>query len=105
MGGKPFGVQFLEIVPIGGTRGVMRTAQVAPDGTFEVEAMPVGRIAMRIAGRPLRRTGDRALDKFVFRVQHQAGILRNVSRGKTPPIDIDLRTEQSRLRALLQGDS
>ena len=101
-GGRPVNVRFIEITPTDGTRGVLRTAPVAPNGSFRAEGVPVGTIGIKLAGRPLARTGDPRLDRFTSQARREYLIRRDLVAGRNAPLDIDLRTEPALLEAWLR---
>ena len=88
----PIASGWVEFVPTEGTIGRLRSAKLAPDGSFEARAVPVGRVAIRLAGPPLPRTGDPGIDNFFFMCRQSFLIRRNVPEGGAA-IDIELRDE------------
>ncbi len=92
--GRGLGPGWLEIVPAGGTQGVLRSAPVKPDGSFEVDGVPVGSVAVRIAGPPLPRTGDAGMDRFLF-LARRAAAIRLTTVAENPPIDLELREQRT----------
>jgi magnesium transporter len=53
IGGRPMGGGFLSFDPAEGTRGNRRVARIRPDGSFEVEGVPVGRVIVRVDQVPV----------------------------------------------------
>src|SRR5262249_47537587 len=74
----PAGPLWAEFAPVDGTIGNLRSARLSPDGSFEVEDLPIGRLAIRLVGAPFRRSGDPALDRYLARVQQMYLIRRTV---------------------------
>jgi hypothetical protein len=94
--GQPVGGRWLEFLPGEGTLGNLRSAPLRPDGTFRVDRLPVGKLAIRLAGPPLPPTGNRDLDAFLARVGGAHWIVRDT--GKSPrAMTIDLAEERLRL--------
>ncbi|MBX6313731.1 MAG: hypothetical protein IRY99_12555 [Isosphaeraceae bacterium] len=87
IGDRPLGKGWLEFQPTQGTRGHLRSARLAADGSFRVERVPVGCNALRLAGVRLGPTGDALLDAFLagrFNLGYRV-------RGPTEDLDLDLR--------------
>jgi hypothetical protein len=91
--GQPFGDVWLEFMPIEGTVGLQRSARVKSDGTFHADAVPVGRVAMRVVGVRAPSTGDPGLDRFVSFAGQVYIIKRDVAKVPTGPMQIDLASE------------
>jgi len=51
-GGRPIGGGFIEFHPVDGTVGNLRVGPIRPDGSFEVDGVPVGRVAIGLAQLP-----------------------------------------------------
>lgn len=90
--GRPVG-GWLEIMPVEGTLGRLRSAALAADGSFTVTDIPMGRLAIRLAGPPIERTGDAKMDKFLFHARRMPMIRRSVGNDQNARLDIDLRAE------------
>jgi hypothetical protein len=93
MGGKPAGPCWLEFLPVEGTVGLLRSAQVRPDGTFHAGGVAVGNVAIRVVGLVPVRSGDPRLDRFLALAGQVYIIRRTVPPGGAPALDIDLADE------------
>lgn len=88
---RPITDGWVEIVPVSGTVGVLRSAKLGADGRFAAEKVPVGEVAIRMAGFRYEPSGDRGLDNFLFMCGRQPLIRKAIKPGI--PIDINLRDE------------
>lgn len=93
--GRPVVRGWIEIVPVDGTVGRLRSAPIAADGGFSAEKVPVGQIAFRLAGPPPIRTGERGLDRFLALARRVPVFRRETRPGDIPPVDVELRKEQA----------
>jgi hypothetical protein len=91
--GRGIGPGWLEILPYGGTLGVLRSAPLTADGSFEVDGVPVGKVAIRLAGRPLPGRGDPFIDRFLFKARREP-VIRLTTVADSSPIEIDLREQK-----------
>ncbi len=53
VGGRPVPGGFIEILPTGGTRGNLRSGPIAPDGTFQLDRVPVGKVLLNLSRLPI----------------------------------------------------
>ena len=84
-----------------GTRGRLRSIPIGPDGRFRSDGVPVGRLAIRVAGPPLPATGNPGLDRFLFQIRRGHGLRRTIPAGGSAALDLDLEAEY---RAGLGGE-
>lgn len=55
--GRPIDGGWIELIPVDGTAGSVRSSPVAKDGTFKVSKAAVGRCAIRLVKPPLTMPG------------------------------------------------
>lgn len=92
VGGRPLVRGWIEFIPIQGAVGPLRTAEVAPDGKFEVKGLSVGEVTLRVVGaRP-----DTPDSRFLGQ---QFAIRRQIPPDGTAQMNIDLTAEAIRARA------
>ncbi len=89
----PIALGWVEFVPIEGTIGRLRSAKLRADGTFAATEIPVGRVAIRLAGPPLPRTGEPGIDNFLFMCRRQPLIHKSIPRSGIGDMEINLRDE------------
>ena len=53
VGGRPVGGGFIEFQPVDGTKGNLRVGPIAPDGTFQLDRVAVGRVAIGLSRMPV----------------------------------------------------
>ncbi|WP_422931229.1 hypothetical protein [Singulisphaera sp. PoT] len=92
VGGEPVKGGFIEVTPILGTVGNLRTAPIGPDGRFDIDRVPVGKNAIGIMYAPI---APRLLSTF-----HPLGtpIHRTIRDGESAELKLDLLTEMLRDR-------
>ena len=90
-GGHPVGGGFIEFVPYGGTLGNFRSAQIAPDGTFEATGVAVGWNMIGLVHAPIEVPGG----KRVFQT-NGSPIHRQIPPGPSSTLEIDLIEEMIR---------
>lgn len=90
--GQPLGGGWLEFHPDDGTVGKLRSTVVGPDGTFQTDRVPAGRVALQYV-HPTRvpATIPRSIDLNVF--ERIALMRRDVTAGADNSLDIDLYDE------------
>lgn len=94
---RSLGPGWLEIMPVDGTTGLLRSARVEPDGTFRADRVPVGEVAMRLVGFPAVGTGVPSYDGFLRDVRQVYLIRRRIGPdGGNVPMDL-ARDAQERL--------
>jgi hypothetical protein len=94
--GIPVRAGWLEIMPIDGTVGLLRTARLDTDGTFQATRVPVGRVAIRVIGIETRRVGDPIVDRFLAFAEQAYLIRRDILADHPAEVDIDLGLEAIR---------
>ena len=62
-------------------------------GTFSADKVPVGRVAIQLAGPPSGGTGDPRMDRFLSLARRGPVFRRDVTPGRNDPLDLDLRRE------------
>jgi hypothetical protein len=93
-GGSPVGGGWLEFIPVEGTVGDMRSARLAPDGSFRADRVAVGENALRLVNAPIRMPqGSRLFGQFSTPVR------RVISTHPANPIRIELVDEAVRYHA------
>ena len=72
VGGRPVGGGFAEIGPDSGTPGNLRVGPIRPDGTFELDRVPVGRVVIGLSRLPIALVPSvgRTVDPRLFELQH-----------------------------------
>jgi hypothetical protein len=80
-------------MPIEGTVGLLRSAQLRADGTFHADKVPVGTVAIRLQGTDRLVTGQMMVDRYLMTIGQRALIHRKITGPPTPPMDIDLAVE------------
>lgn len=111
--GVPFSTGWIEFVPIDGTVGRFRSARLRPDGSFEADRVPAGRVGIRHGGPLPPGTRDPQLNHFLASWHMGAAVPRDVREGRNSPMIIDLRDELDELerrraeavRPLLSGST
>lgn len=93
--GRPVVRGWVEIVPVDGTVGRLRSAPIAADGGITAEKIPVGHVAIRLAGPPPIRTGERGMDRFLDLARRVPVFRREAQPGENLPVDLELRREQA----------
>ncbi len=93
VGTRPLGGGWVELTPIRGTVGNMRTAPIARDGSFQVDRVPVGKIAIGVMNAPI----DPVL-LAQFHPLHDQPVQRTIVRGDSNRLEIDLLEEILRRR-------
>lgn len=94
VGGRPVRGGWIEFHPIEGTAGNVRSARVAPDGTFATDGVPVGRNMVGVAG------GLIGLERSSLFHPLSSPIRRTVPPGASR-LEIDLHEEQVAYEASL----
>lgn len=99
VGGQPPPRGWIEFQPIDGTRGLLRSAPVKPDGSFHAREVPVGLTAMRfVSTRPVQ-TGNPRIDHLLLRASAAYHIRRTIrpATQAPEPLEIDLVEEVLKL--------
>ncbi len=90
LGARPVGSGWVEFIPIDGARGDVRSARLAPHGSFRATKVARGRNAMRIVDPNPALGVDRLFQQFYTPVRPL------VESGK--PLEIDLLREALKAR-------
>jgi len=90
--GRPVVGGWIELLPVDGTVGRLRSGRLGPDGSFQVDRAPVGRVAIRLAG-PVRMADGGPLPRRLDRFRSAYLIRRAVPPGGTDALAIDLGDE------------
>ena len=99
LGDRPVGGGFIEFQPVDGTRGNLRSGPIGPDGTFALDRVPVGRVAVGLSQLPvgLIPTVAGPVDPRRF-AGPATQIRRTIAPGTPAPLPpIDLMVEAARL--------
>jgi hypothetical protein len=93
LGGLPLTSGWVEFLPVEATRGNLRSAPIGNDGSYAVDGVPVGRVAVGLAGvhgRPIS-TPLGPVGFWVFRGSQTP--LRRTTAAGSSRIDLDLAAE------------
>lgn len=98
-GERPVSGGWIEFLPVDGTIGNLRSARLRPDGKFDADGVPVGRVAIRLVNLPVKMTAYvRMFAPFT------SPIRRVIPPHPAAPLNIDLVEETARyLRSHGQG--
>ena len=95
VGGRPVGGGFIDFQPVDGTKGNLRVGPIAPDGTFRLDRVAVGTVAIGLSRLPVGPipSVNGPVDPRRFQINHPRRIA--VSRSippenptRIPPIDL-----------------
>lgn len=91
IGGRPVSAGWVEFQPVDGTRGNLRSAPIRPDGSFSADRVPVGQVAVGLAGvrGPAIPTGLGPVELRAFRAP-QTPIRVVIPPGASSRLDVDL---------------
>jgi hypothetical protein len=94
VGGRPVTSGWIEFLPVEGTEGNLRTARISKDGSFSVDLVPVGRVAVAFADLrlPPIATALGPVDARTFRF-FTTPIRRVIPSGIKTDLDLDLASE------------
>jgi hypothetical protein len=92
--GRPVGGGWVELIPVEGTVGDQRSAELAPDGSFRAERVSVGEVAVRLVNAPIRM-----LQAARVFAQFSTPIRRRTSAVSSDPIRIELMDELLQFQA------
>ncbi len=90
--GKPLTRGWLEMMPADGTIGLLRSAPIGRDGSFRIDRVPVGTVAIRFAGPPIPGTGLPRIDRFLFEIRRSPLIRRTIG-PEGGPMNLDILDE------------
>lgn len=88
--GHPVTRGWLEFEPIAGTIGASRSARLDANGLYQLDRVPIGRVAFRVMGGRLRDPYDRNLDKIILECDRGTFAYRTtIGRGQAT-FDVEL---------------
>lgn len=92
-GGSPIGRGWVQLWPIEGTVGNMRTAPLEADGSFRVTKVPVGRVLVMVDPAEPPASGDRFRAARIARARgFESPIRATIASPMPEPLAIDLLT-------------
>lgn len=98
--GQPMSGGWIEFLPTDGTIGVMRSAPLQKDGSFDAEGVPVGQVAIGLVGAPItqayRDANGRLLPGRIFFDSLGAKIRRTIPSEGLADLTLELRVEADR---------
>lgn len=94
-GGRAVSGGWVEFVPIEATLGRIRSARIQPDGSFQSDRVPIGKLAIRVVDAPIQLRGGREL----FGSYAATPIRREITAQAQGPLKIDLLEEAVRHQA------
>ncbi len=99
LAGRPVAPGWVEFLPAEGTPGNLRSAPIREDGSFAIDGVPVGRVAIALAGvhGPPIPTSLGPVDLGEFRF-FQTPIHRLIPAGAKSRVDLDLAAEAESFR-------
>ena len=89
MGDRPINQGWIQVVPVEGTLGTLRSAPLDGQGRFRIDKVPVGRVAFGFGGPYPSLTSDRSGDEFLFKA-YNLYVVRMTISANSPSLDIDL---------------
>jgi hypothetical protein len=89
--GRPITRGWIEFFPVDGTVGNLRSARLAPDGSFTVDGVAVGRNLVRLVNI---RSASKAIEQIFGRMD--SPIRRVIVKNSNAPVEIDLYDEALR---------
>lgn len=92
VGGRPLRGGFLELLPVDGTVGRLRSAPIGPDGRFATRGVAAGINAIRIVG-------PRPYDPRLHPLTQAHRIRRTILAGRANALEIELLAEAAGLGA------
>lgn len=100
IGGSPVGGGWVEFYPVEGAVGVLRSAPLRDDGTFEAMGVAAGPNLIRLAHPGPRPTTPYLAPTTYWLFQQPSSPIRRAIRPPGEALDIDLRAEAARPEAL-----
>jgi hypothetical protein len=85
--GVPLNEGWLELMPVDGTIGRLRSIRIGPDGRFQAHGVPIGEVAIRISGGAISRTSDAMFSRIY-------AIRRAIAADGPTRLDLDLDRER-----------
>ena len=101
IGKRPVGGGWIQFEPFEGTAGNLRVAPIRPDGSFETDRVPVGRLVIRLEHLPIEAiptpSGPIGVQAFQA-ILRTSPIRRTIPDGKDVDLPIDLIDEAIRIQ-------
>ena len=99
-GTRPIGSGWVEIAPVDGTRGRLRTGPLRPDGSFEIASVGVGRVLIGLVRAPVGplATPGGLIDGAAYFHSFSSPIRRVICPDAAVPLVIDLDREVAGIR-------
>ncbi len=94
VGDRPIGRGWVQFLPVEGTLGTLRSAPLAPDGSFRMEKAPVGRVAVGFAGPMPDYVPNAEIYPFLLYANRAFPARRTIAAGSPSSVDIDLEPER-----------
>jgi hypothetical protein len=94
---KPVSGGWIEFHPFHGTVGLLRSARLRPDGTFEADRVAIGESAIQISNSPIPLPGAIPALRQPSPLEMRALIRRDIKTVPETTIDIDLQDEYIRI--------
>ena len=94
-GSRPIGSGWVEIAPVDGTRGGLRTGPLRPDGSFEIGSVGIGRVLIGLVRAPVGPlpTSGGLTDGASYFHSYSSPIRRPIRPDAAVPLVIDLDRE------------
>ncbi len=92
VGDRPVDGGWIEFIPVDGTIGNIRTAPLAPDGSFEATRVAVGTNIVGLAHAPITLPGGHLFETF------RSPLRRDIPAGMSTHLSIDLLAEFFRVQ-------
>ena len=104
VGNRPVGGGWIAFNPAEGARGNVRISRIRPDGSFETDRVPAGRVMIGLDQIPigLIATPSGPVDSRAFRI-FRSPIRRTIPEGQDVYLPIDLLDEASGVRKRARG--
>ncbi len=104
VGNRPVPGGFIEVAPAEGTTGNLRVAPIGPDGRFEVDAAPSGRVVVGLEQLPLVAVPTPLGPVEAWRFRTNRGVIRRtIPAGAGADLPIDLVDEATLWRRRQPG--
>ncbi len=102
--GRPVTSGWIEFIPIEGTVGNMRSARIGRDGSFRVDRVAVGKLAVGVANVPPRAvmTSFGPVSLGLFNGM-RTPIRRTIPGGSVTRVDLDLAEEAQAYQGIIEA--
>ncbi len=94
-GKRPVGGGWIEFIPCEGTVGIMRSARIAKDGSFQADRVAIGENLIRLVNSPIAIPGG-----AILFAKYSSPIHRKIPPHLDVPMTIDLMEEVLRYQAV-----